>query len=133
MKVTDFDGREYNFPPSGYVPDRDDTRPRSELHLKVRALLHSLFPTRRVLEEVPLPGTRLTADFYLPHRKTVVEAHGRQHFEYIEHFHGSRMGWVKAKRNDSLKLDWCQLNNIEHVELHYDGDEDGWRQALDED
>ena len=78
MKVVDFNGREHNFPPTGHVPDLDDSRQRSEHHLDARKLLRSLYPTQRVLEEVPLPGVRLFADFYIPTRNAVIEVHGRQ-------------------------------------------------------
>jgi hypothetical protein len=49
MKVKDFEGRSYNWPPDGHTVMADDIRPRSELHLRVRALLHRMYPTQPIL------------------------------------------------------------------------------------
>lgn len=129
MKVVDFNGREYNFPPSGYVPDLDDTRKRSELHLEARAILKRLYPTQRVLEEIPLPGIRLFADFYVSHRNVIIEVHGRQHYEYVAHFHGSRAGRIQSIQRDNKKIEWCDLNNIPLIVLPYN-DRENWEQTI---
>tara|TARA_Y100001963_G_scaffold103851_2_gene143037 strand:- start:7321 stop:7719 length:399 start_codon:yes stop_codon:yes gene_type:complete len=119
MKVVDFKGKEHNFPPTGHLPDLDDGRKRSELHLHARSMLRQMYPTQRVLEEVPLPGTQQYADFYLPHRKAVVEVHGRQHYEFVAHFHEDRWGFAKSKQNDAKKEEWCNINNIKYIVLPY--------------
>lgn len=132
MKVIDFNGRSYNFPPAGHVPDLDDERPRSKWHLGARSLLRQMYPTQRILEEVPLPGIRLFADFYIPDRQTIIEVHGRQHYEFVSHFHGSRMGFLQSKKNDGRKREWCELNNIKLIVLPYDKKDD-WRTYIEED
>tara|TARA_R100000656_G_scaffold123878_1_gene100949 strand:- start:170 stop:445 length:276 start_codon:yes stop_codon:yes gene_type:complete len=91
-----------------------------------------MYPTQRILEEVPLPGTRLFADFYIPDRQIIIEVHGRQHYEFVAHFHGSRMGFLQSKANDDLKREWCVLNNIQLIVLPYDKKDD-WRTYIEED
>jgi|14BtaG_2_1085337.scaffolds.fasta_scaffold00392_2 hypothetical protein len=130
MKVYDFDDREYNWPPSGHEVDIDDRRKRSDLHLRTRAILKSLYPTQSVLEEVPLPGMRLFLDFFLPSRKVCIEVHGQQHYNYTEHFHGDKMGFLRAKANDNRKIEWCHHNNLRIVELPYNESDDDWREKI---
>lgn len=131
MKVLGLDGRQYPFPPSGKMPNDNDSRNRSSLHLRTREILRKMYPTERVLEEVSLPGTRgLSADFYLPSQKTVVECHGEQHYKFIGHFHGSKLNFLRSKNNDARKKEWCVLNNISLVELPYSENEDEWQARL---
>ncbi|MDX1472364.1 MAG: hypothetical protein R3213_12765 [Flavobacteriaceae bacterium] len=98
---------------------------RSELHLAVRNFLHNAFPADVVMEEVAIPGN-LWLDFYLPDRKIAVEAHGRQHFEFVQHFHGNRMGFALSKHRDRVKSEWCADNQITLIEIRYDEPEENW-------
>lgn len=128
MKVKGFDGREHNWPPAGYHVYFDDRRHRSEPHLKCRALLAQMYPTYRFLEEVPLPGSeKLTADFYLPWRNLVLEVHGRQHYEFVPFFHGTKISFLQARQRDMKKIDWCNMNNIGVIELSYKEEQEDWR------
>lgn len=131
MRITGLNGRYYPFPPTGYMPDDNDSRKRSTLHIRARALLRSLYPMDRVLEEVPLPGSsRLTADFFLPERMMLVECHGRQHYEFVKHFHGTRLKFLKSKANDNRKLEWCEINSIKYIELPYTENNNEWKHRI---
>lgn len=131
MRVKGLDNREYSWYLVGYQPAADDSRPRSELHLQVRKVLKDLFPMQKILEEVPLPGTgKLFADFYLPQLKLMVEAHGRQHFEYIHHFHGDYIGFIHSRKRDCKKQAWCDLNKISLAICSYSETEDEWRDKI---
>tara|TARA_R110000824_G_scaffold9415_4_gene42138 strand:+ start:30814 stop:31218 length:405 start_codon:yes stop_codon:yes gene_type:complete len=131
MKVNGLDGKKYAFPPSGYMPDNDDQRQRSSLHLRTRKILRRLYPTNRVLEEVPLPGTGgLFADFYLPEQKIVVECNGEQHYKFNAHFHGNRLNFMRAQANDRKKREWCEINNIDFIELPYNEDDNEWEHRI---
>jgi hypothetical protein len=81
--------------------------------------LKKLFPLDRVLEEVTLEGTEgpLRADFFVPGRRLVVEVHGRQHYEYVPHFHRDRLGFLRHRGRDLQKREWCDLNSVVYVEL----------------
>lgn len=52
-------------------------------------------------------GESLRLDFYLPDHKLGFEWHGRQHKEFVEHFHGSIAGFKDAQRRDRRKLELC--------------------------
>jgi hypothetical protein len=131
MKVTGLDGKQHTMYLVGYKPKLSDERARSELHLQIREILKRLYPSARLLEEVPLPGSDgLFADFFLPQLGLVVEAHGRQHYEFVKHFHGDMMGFMESKKRDSKKKQWCELNNFRFVECSYKGKEDEWEKAI---
>lgn len=130
MKVYDLKGRLHSWNLVGYEPPKNATRPRSALHVRARALLNEIYPSDKLLEEVPLPGLNLFADFYLPLRKTLVEVHGEQHYKFVPHFHGSIQGYAKSRINDNNKKEWCQINNLTHLILPYDEDDDEWRERI---
>lgn len=131
MKVKGLDGREHPWSLGGLAVGKIDSVERSGLHLRVRTLLKSLFPTEPILEEVPLPGSgSLTADFYLPVRRTIVEAHGPQHLQYVAYFHQNRAGWARQRRNDQNKIAWSELNNLRLVALHHNEDLQTWTDKL---
>ena len=133
LKIIGLDGRSNPFPPTGHMPKEDDSRRRSRLHLRARSILRQLFPSDRVLEEVPLPGSfGLFADFYLPRQKIVVECNGRQHYKFNAHFHGTKMNFLKSRANDSRKKEWCQQNEIRFVELPFDEEDDEWTRRIEE-
>lgn len=131
MRVKGLDGREHAWTLAGREVSLDDPRQRSGPHLAARTLLKRLHPLAPVLEEVPLPGSDgLRLDFYVPSERLAVEVHGSQHFNYTPHFHGTRMGFLAAKRRDNRKAEWCRMNGIRLVILP-DTETDGeWRRRL---
>lgn len=134
MKVIGLDGKSYKWQLSGYM--RESTNPSSH-HEKVREILKELFPTQIILEEVALPGSGrdvLFADFFIPHRRLLIEVHGRQHYEHVAHFHGTdtpgKIKFYKSQQRDRNKKEWCDINNITFVELSYKEDENVWRRKI---
>jgi hypothetical protein len=131
MKIKGLDGKTYPMHLVGYQPMESDGRPRSDLHLEVREILRELFPCIKILEEVPLPGSYgLFADFFLPQIKLIVEAHGRQHYEYVYHFHQDEAGFAKAKKRDKNKIAWCEINGISFVACSYKESKDEWKKHI---
>lgn len=130
MKVKGLDGREHSWYLVGYQPSLSDERPRSDLHVQVRGLLKELYASHTILEEVPLPGIGLFGDFYLPQIKLMVEAHGRQHYEFVHFFHQDMVGFVKSKKRDAAKAAWCDINKITLVICSYAETKDVWKQRL---
>lgn len=130
MRVKDFQNKEYNWPPSDKIADAEDTRGKSDLHIKCRQLLRTLYPTRPPLEEVPIPGTRLHFDFVLPQRRICIEVQGQQHFEDNSFFYSDKFGFGKAKQRDKQKKAWCRLNNLLLIELNYDEDVETWKEKI---
>jgi hypothetical protein len=130
MKVIDFAGYTHNWPPQTCIPDNEDTRPRSSLHLKCRKLLQELYPTRTLFEEVPLPGTQMSFDFVLLHRKICIEVQGQQHFENTSFFFNNKFEFAKAKNRDSTKHKWCDTNGLRLIELLYNETEEEWKNKI---
>jgi len=129
MKVFGLDGRTH-------IINLEKNRTRgivSNYHEKARELLKETFPMIRIVEEMPIPGAGnngLFADFFIPGLKMVVEVHGEQHYKYIKHFHGDINGFKASKKRDSLKKEWCKMNNIEYVELSYKDDINEWKRKI---
>lgn len=131
MKVTGLDNKQYTMYLVDYQPKPSDTRPRSDLHLEVRTLLRELYPSFRLLEEIPLPGSGgLFVDFFIPQLKLMVEAHGRQHYEYVHFFHEDMTGFMKSKKRDANKAQWCKINKITLVICSYAENKDVWKERL---
>jgi hypothetical protein len=127
MKITGLDGQVYNWNLSGHQPLRSE-EVGSSYHTRCRELLAELFPTESRLEELPLPGSGgLTADFFLPLRRMIIEVHGQQHYEYVQHFHHNRLGFLRSIQRDQRKQQWCDLNSIRFVELPWNEGVEQWR------
>ena len=78
----------------------------SGLHRKVLALLQEAFPSYTIHEEATLDaGYRrlLSVDLCMPDLKLCIEVHGRQHFEFVPHFHKSPDEYHDQQRRDKSK------------------------------
>ena len=81
----------------------------------VHSILNDLFPAnphRRVFPEhyVKYKGARLFFDFYIKELDVFVEVQGRQHVQFVKHFHGSAENFRAQKMRDNLKIDYVQTN-----------------------
>lgn len=130
MKVIGLNNRVCNWPPTGCIPSVDDLRPRSKLHLRARKLLCELYPTQSILEEIPIPGSRLHFDFYIPSKYLAIEVQGQQHTEQSSLFHSSKLDFVSTTKNDKRKVEWCNNNNIKLIYLNYNEDDIIWKQTI---
>jgi hypothetical protein len=94
----------------------------SELSDKAYNLLKELFPYNVILKEhyVNYKGNRLFFDFYIKDLGILFEIQGRQHKEFVEHFHQDRAGFFESKKRDSLKIEYTETNKIPFVEINYD-------------
>ena len=61
----------------------------------------------------------LFIDIYLPGLMVGFEFDGQQHFEYCEHFHGSRESFIKAQKRDHEKDDICRSQGITLIRVAY--------------
>lgn len=109
MKFVGLDGRIYGIDPYNNVIPRQ----RSEGQNKLLELLIEALPSYKIIEEFQCPGTRnLRLDFYLPALSIAFEFDGRQHKEYVPHFHKNRVGFARSQNNDNDKQQWCEINQI---------------------
>lgn len=97
----------------------------SYLSTQALSILNELFPAnphRRVFPEqyIKYKGTRLFFDFYIKELDFFFECQGRQHFDYVRHFHGSKDNFSNAKYRDNLKIEYIQKHGFYLVCLNYD-------------
>lgn len=125
MLIIGLDGKQYKWKPETYHEQRDNA---SIPHRKARELLHTLFPFYSINEEIPLVGvpTKLYLDLYIHPLRLAVEVHGSQHYTYNSFFYSSAKDFRQAKARDKMKKEWCELNNIDLVELPYNETETEW-------
>ena len=108
---------------------------KSSHHLRARGLLSELFPFEKIYEEVTLPGSKtistglLYADFLIPNRNIIVEVHGKQHYEYTTHFHKTKADFMKSRKRDKKKIEWCELNDFTIIILPYNREEE-WKTLI---
>lgn len=81
-----------------------------------------MFPEVKLKTEhfVIFRGQKLYVDILMPRLNLAIEVHGRQHKQYVPHFHGSVDGFRAHKRRDSLKEEWASLNNYTYLVLWED-------------
>ena len=97
----------------------------SAIASQVHSLLKQIFPAnphRRVFPEyyVKYKGARLFFDFYVKDVDVFVEVQGRQHTEFVKHFHGTKKNFDAQRYRDNLKLEYVQEHEKCLVRFNYD-------------
>lgn len=128
MLIKDLDGHNHKWHLIGNINHSRATN-KSAIHLSARELIKNIFPTMIVLEEVSIPirkSETLYLDFYIPLIKLCIETHGEQHYKFVSHYHQNMMGFLKHKKRDKEKMEWCYINNIKYVELPFNETINQW-------
>ena len=81
--------------------------------------IFELYPGHRIVYEFPLHGLNQRVDIYLPNLGIAIEYHGRQHYEFVKHFHKDLEGFKKAKEQDQQKLEYLLLRGVKFIEIPY--------------
>jgi hypothetical protein len=91
----------------------------SKLCDQVVEALRGAFPQIRIKREeyVSFRNQRLFLDIFVPQLALVIEVHGRQHDNFVEHFHGSIENFRSSRRRDSLKEEWAAESGYTWVVL----------------
>lgn len=134
QQIIDLDGNTVQWSLSGGIA-RGFRNNKSELHLRARKIIHNIYPTFQILEEVKIPIRRtenLFLDFYLPLNRKCIEVHGEQHYKFIAYYHQNIMGFMKHKKRDQEKIEWCELNNIELIVLPFNKTDEEWKEIINE-
>lgn len=121
MKTVGLDGMEYKLTLIG-LTSKSSLKNKSSFHLEARCLLKELYPTLQIIEEVPVHIRKsevLYIDFFIPLMKKCIEVHGEQHYAFTPFYHRSPMDFLKQKKRDKDKKEWCELNNFTYIELPY--------------
>ena len=132
MNVVDLDNHLVNWHLTGHI-SKGRLLNKSSLHLQARKLITIQYPTLQVLEEVPIPlrkSETLYLDFYLPLIKTCIEVHGEQHFKFVPFYHNTVLNFLKAKKRDQEKAEWCERNQIKYISLAYNESEQEWKEKI---
>lgn len=135
MNIIDLDGNSISWQLTGHI-SKGRMLNKSSFHLSARKIISETFPTLQILEEVPIPirkSETLYLDFYLPLTKTCIEVHGEQHFKFTPFYHASMMAFLKSKRRDDDKKNWCEINNIKYIMLAYNESIEEWEKKLKHD
>jgi very-short-patch-repair endonuclease len=79
-------------------------------------IVRKIFPNQRIITEHDV-GERLRLDIYLPSLRIAFEYDGRQHLQYVEHFHGDLQGFANAKKRDARKVELCEKQGITLISI----------------
>jgi len=92
---------------------------------KVYDLIKELFPYNIIIKEyyINYKGTRLFFDFFIKDLGVYIEVQGRQHFNFVKHFHETKEKFLGQKKRDNLKIEYIQENNKLCLVRFYDGEE----------
>lgn len=132
MNVKDLDGNAVKWQLIGGIA-HGSIQNKSSFHLTARNLIHELFPTMQVLEEVAIPLRRsetLYLDFYIPLLKRCIEVHGEQHYKFVPFYHNNLLGFIKHKKRDQEKQEWCHINGISYIELPFHEKIEEWKDRI---
>lgn len=132
MQVKDLDGNIYHWKLIGNISNSYNEN-KSSYHLTARQVIKDCFPTLKILEEVPIQirkSETLFLDFYLPLNKKCIEVHGEQHYTFSRFYHKDRIGFLRHKKRDKEKQEWCIYNNIQYIELPYNETIDEWKKRI---
>ena len=132
MNVVDLDGKIQKWTLTGHIA-KGSRRNKSKLHLQAREVIKNIHPTLQLLEEVPIPLRRtetLYLDFYLPLTKTCIEVHDEQHYKFVQFYHSNTLGFLKHKKRDAEKKEWCEKNDISYIEFPYNESVEEWMKRI---
>lgn len=63
-------------------------------------------------------GYKLFFDFYIKKLGLFVEVQGRQHVEFVKHFHNDKNAFLQQKERDNLKRIWIEENGFHLIRLY---------------
>lgn len=98
-----------------------NNRGLSKGHSALTELFRELIPNYEIINEHYI-GDKLHLDIYCPRLNIAAEFHGKQHFEFNNHFHKTRYDFEQGQRNDELKADKCRELGIALIVFCYNED-----------
>lgn len=61
----------------------------------------------------------LPFDFYIPSKKLLIEYQGQQHYDKNSYYSKKNNNYIKIKKRDKIKKDFCKNNNFTLLEISY--------------
>ena len=87
----------------------------------VKTFLKRYWKNQIILEEMPVPGSRMRVDFVNLTLRIAIEVNGAQHVSFNKHMHGGDSDKYREQiARDLKKMQWCQKNNLKFVEIYPD-------------
>ena len=93
---------------------------RSKFQAEVRKYLYKYWKYDAVYEEFKVVGTQLSLDFYNHTKGIAIEVQGAQHLKFVEFFQKTRANFLSQIRRDDKKMDFCEINGIELLQIYPD-------------
>lgn len=115
MKIKNIFGKEVNKSFSKYKINWD--RKVSKPQKRVKDIIHPYWAAQDVYEELYIPNSKLRIDLANLSIGKIVEISPSQHQKYNEFLHGSRLKYLEAQKRDLQKIDWCEMNGFDYVEI----------------
>jgi hypothetical protein len=101
---------------SDYRIDWNKAAP-SKIAQKVKDFLHVNLPYDSWFEEYRIPKTLLRVDYLSFSLKLAIEVSGRQHFQFVDHFHKDRANFLSSVKRDEQKRNILESNEFTICEL----------------
>jgi very-short-patch-repair endonuclease len=116
LKILDLYGRPKNIGAKKYKIDWYGKSP-SKGQFSTKQFLKQFWYNDIVFEEFVIPSSRLRVDFLNYTKKIAVEFDGKQHSEFVEHFHKNRSKFLKSFNRDVQKEEWIKKNNFSLIQI----------------
>jgi hypothetical protein len=116
LRLKNINGREVNKIVTPYLI-KWKAKSRSKFQFSVKQFLEPLWRHQICFEEFPVYGTLQRVDFLNATKKIAIEVNGRQHTEYVEHFHKNRANYLRSIKRDWVKTEWLESNDFQLVEI----------------
>lgn len=92
----------------------------SRIHKKVLDFFKRDYPEWEIIQEKPIEidGHTLFCDFFSSRPfRFILEIQGRQHFEFVPHFHGTMAKFAEQQEHDQKKRTWAEMNGYKMIEI----------------
>lgn len=77
--------------------------------------LIKIYPGLDIIYEFPLYEVNQRVDIFIPSLGIAIEYSGRQHSEYVQHFHKDFEGYTKGRQQDQKKIEYLALKGVKLV------------------
>lgn len=94
-----------------------DAGSRSKFQKSVKDFLRQFWQNHIVYEELPIPTTKLSLDFFNATLRVAIEVQGKQHIEKVDYFHKNNEAFLNQILRDQQKLEICEASNVTLVEI----------------
>lgn len=94
-----------------YKPDGRGSHDQRKLY----DLLGEVYPGLKIAYEYPLYDVNQRVDLFIPSLGIAIEYSGRQHSEYVQHFHKDFEGYMKGRQQDQKKIEYLASKGVKLV------------------